>query len=60
MQHINPNCKNPYKCKPHGETGEVKYVKTYVDSVISKKQSEESQTGFTALGFNIFISQQTK
>jgi hypothetical protein len=25
MTHINPNCRNAKKCKPHGESGPVEY-----------------------------------
>jgi hypothetical protein len=25
--HANPECKNPYLCKPHGEIGKVSYKK---------------------------------
>lgn len=27
VSHVNPNCKDPKKCKPHGETGSVEYYK---------------------------------
>mgnify|MGYP003395560354 CR=1 FL=1 len=26
ITHVNPNCKDPTRCKPHGETGPVQYT----------------------------------
>jgi hypothetical protein len=28
LRHVNPNCQDATKCKPHGEYGEVSYYET--------------------------------